>query len=154
MTGPQPPEALPPIPAGPARDALEAIRETLDIPYAATVGDDEIRAKILDQRLGHVVAMLGDILGDDPAPDVPWAVAYLRARLAEPPAEGYKTWDERMAELDAAREEGGASGTGRAAPRTYTHPDVFTLGVREGWAEAETAPAPIGWPARQAAAAI
>lgn len=38
--------------------------------------------------------------------------------------------------------------------RTWTHPDVFTLGVAEGWAEAETDPARIDWPARQAAAAI
>ena len=38
--------------------------------------------------------------------------------------------------------------------RTYTHPDVFTLGVAEGWAEAETDPTRIDWPARQAAAAI
>jgi 8-oxo-dGTP pyrophosphatase MutT (NUDIX family) len=38
--------------------------------------------------------------------------------------------------------------------RAYTHPDVFTLGVAEGWAEAETDPTRIDWPARQAAAAI
>jgi 8-oxo-dGTP pyrophosphatase MutT (NUDIX family) len=38
--------------------------------------------------------------------------------------------------------------------RTYTHPDVLTIGVAEGWAEAETDPARIDWPARQAAAAI
>jgi hypothetical protein len=38
-------------------------------------------------------------------------VAYLRERLAEHPAEGYKTWDERVAELDAAR-SCGAGGTG------------------------------------------
>ena len=38
--------------------------------------------------------------------------------------------------------------------RSYTHPDVFTLGVAEGWAEAETDPTRIDWPARQAAAAI
>jgi ADP-ribose pyrophosphatase YjhB (NUDIX family) len=38
--------------------------------------------------------------------------------------------------------------------RTYTHPDVFTHGVAEGWAEAETDPTRIDWPARQAAAAI
>jgi hypothetical protein len=31
-------------------------------------------------------------------------VAYLRARLAEHPAQGYKTWDERTAELEAARQ--------------------------------------------------
>jgi ADP-ribose pyrophosphatase len=40
------------------------------------------------------------------------------------------------------------------AGRIYTHPDVFTLGVAEGWAEAETDPARIDWPARQARAAI
>ncbi len=38
--------------------------------------------------------------------------------------------------------------------RTYTHADVLTLGVREGWADPETDPARIDWPARQAAAAI
>lgn len=38
--------------------------------------------------------------------------------------------------------------------RTYTHPDVFTLGVAEGWAEAETDPARIDWAERQARAAI
>jgi ADP-ribose diphosphatase len=40
------------------------------------------------------------------------------------------------------------------APRTYTHPDVFSVGVQRGWAEAEADPARIDWPARQAAAAI
>ncbi|HMH92744.1 MAG TPA: NUDIX domain-containing protein [Streptosporangiaceae bacterium] len=39
-------------------------------------------------------------------------------------------------------------------PRTYTHPDVLTIGVLQGWAEAETDPTRIDWPARQAAAAI
>jgi ADP-ribose pyrophosphatase len=38
--------------------------------------------------------------------------------------------------------------------RIYTHPDVFDLGVAEGWAEAETDPTRIDWPARQARAAI
>lgn len=40
------------------------------------------------------------------------------------------------------------------AGRIYTHPDVFTLGVEQGWAEAETDPARIDWPARQSAALI
>jgi hypothetical protein len=97
----------PVIPAGPARDALEAVRDALAIPFAATAGDEEIRAKILDQRLGYAVAMLRGILGDDPTADVPWSVAYLRAQLAKHPAEGYKTWDERMAELEAARAAAG-----------------------------------------------
>jgi hypothetical protein len=98
-----------------ARDALQAVLEALDIPHAATVGDDQKRAKILDERLGHAVCMLQGILGRDVHPDVPWSVAYLRARLAEHPAEGYKTWAERMAELDAAREGTPAPGTGTRA---------------------------------------
>ncbi|NYF40457.1 NUDIX domain-containing protein [Streptosporangium sandarakinum] len=36
----------------------------------------------------------------------------------------------------------------------YTHPDVLTIGVRDGWAEAETDPSRIDWPARQITAAI
>jgi ADP-ribose pyrophosphatase len=38
--------------------------------------------------------------------------------------------------------------------REYTHPDVFTCGVIEGWAEAETDPTRIDWSERQARAAI
>lgn len=38
--------------------------------------------------------------------------------------------------------------------RTYTAPEVFTTGVAEGWAEPETDPTRIDWPARQATAAI
>ncbi|MFC3381562.1 NUDIX domain-containing protein [Couchioplanes azureus] len=38
--------------------------------------------------------------------------------------------------------------------RTYTHPDVFTIGVRDGWADPETDPTRIDWTARQATAAI
>lgn len=38
--------------------------------------------------------------------------------------------------------------------RTYTHPDVLTYGAAEGWADPETDPTLIDWPARQAAAAI
>jgi ADP-ribose pyrophosphatase len=40
------------------------------------------------------------------------------------------------------------------AARPYTHPDVLTLGPAQGWAETETDPARIDWPARQARAAI
>lgn len=38
--------------------------------------------------------------------------------------------------------------------RNYTHPNVFDLGVTEGWAEAETDPTRIDWTERQARAAI
>lgn len=36
----------------------------------------------------------------------------------------------------------------------WTHPDVFTRGIEEGWADPETDPTRIDWPNRQAAAAI
>ena len=90
--------------------ALAVTRDALAIPHAATVGDDEIRAKILDERLGHTVAMLDALferLTDGRDADIPWSVAYLRARLAEHPAEGYKTWGERVAELAAAEAAAG-----------------------------------------------
>lgn len=90
-----------------AQDALAAVLEALDIPHAATVGEDETRTRVLLERAGHTVVMLQSILRDEhPAPDAAWAVSYLRDRLAEHPAEGYKTWAERMAELDAARDGG------------------------------------------------
>jgi 8-oxo-dGTP pyrophosphatase MutT (NUDIX family) len=38
--------------------------------------------------------------------------------------------------------------------RTYTHPAVLGTGVAEGWADPETDPARLDWPARQARAAI
>jgi hypothetical protein len=95
----------PVTPASPERDALAAVLEALDIPYAATHGDEAIRSKILDERTRHAVCMLRGILDDDQAghPDLPWSVAYLRAQLAKHPAQGYKTWDRRLAELGIAR---------------------------------------------------
>ena len=88
--------------AGQLLDALAAVREAFAIPNGATMGDQQTRDAILLERAGHAVVMLADILGEDTTPDVPWSVAYLRARLAEHPAAGYKTWEQHVAELDAA----------------------------------------------------
>jgi virulence-associated protein VagC len=38
--------------------------------------------------------------------------------------------------------------------REFTHPDVLTIGVTEGWADPETDPTRIDWAARQARAII
>ena len=82
--------------------------EALDIPHAATVGDEERRTAILVERAGHAVVMLRAILHEQhPAPDIAWSVAYLRDRLAEHPSVGYKTCEARLAELDAAKDGGG-----------------------------------------------
>ncbi|SRR6266568_3766713 len=90
------------IPPGPARDALAAVLEALDIPNAATAGGQETRAKILEHRTRHAVVMLESVLNPAAPGEVSWSVDYLCARLAEHPAAGYKTWAERVAELDAA----------------------------------------------------
>lgn len=80
-------------------DALAAVREAIDIPHAATVGDDETRTAILLHRIRHLSMFLERALDDKNLLGLPWSVAYLRERLAEHPAEGYKTWDEAVAEL-------------------------------------------------------
>ena len=90
------------IPTGPARDALAAVLEALDIPNAGSVKDQEIRNRILVERAGHAAVFLRGIFGDDPVSDLPWSIGYLNDRLAEHPAVGYQTWAERMAELDSA----------------------------------------------------
>lgn len=85
--------------------ALAAIREAIDIPHAATVGDEETRDRILIERTGHVAVMLQSLLSRDfRRDDWEWSTEYLRERLAELPFEGkYKTWEERVIELEAAR---------------------------------------------------
>ena len=88
-----------------ATDALRAVLEALDIPNAATVGEQRTRDAILVERAGHARLMLATVLGQD-SHDPKWAVGYCRERMAEHPATGYKTWAERMAELDAAKIEG------------------------------------------------
>jgi hypothetical protein len=95
-------------------DALRAVREAIDIPHPATVGDGETYDRILKERVLHVVVMLGNIVPADGRPCaadvIPWSVEYLRARLAEHPASGYRTWAEHVAELQRDRQaEGGAS---------------------------------------------
>ena len=77
-------------------DALALIAEALDIPYAACAGDEAIRAKILDARILDTVIMLRSWLQDRAAgtfgdDHFAWRLGYLRERLAEHPATGYRT---------------------------------------------------------------
>jgi hypothetical protein len=91
-------------------DALRAVLEAVDIPHAATTGDQEQRDSILIDRVGHLAVMLRGLLGEDSWHSWSWSTAYLRERLAEHPAEGYKTWDERVIELEAARKASAVGG--------------------------------------------
>lgn len=91
-------------------DALTAVREALAIPNGATVLDQQLRDAILVERAGHVRVMLDGILGRDATRGIPWSTAYLRDRLAERPAAGYRTWDERVADMGAAKAADTAGG--------------------------------------------
>lgn len=75
------------------RVLLAAVLEALDIPSPATVGDGEVYERILLNRVLDVRVALQGVLqrGDDPG----WSADYLRARLAEKPATGYRAWGER-----------------------------------------------------------
>ncbi|MEV2203709.1 hypothetical protein AB0E11_27635 [Streptomyces fradiae] len=71
---------------------LDAVRDAIAIPYAATIGDDETRARILADRVMHACIALENVLDRDDEPG--WTVEYLRARLAEHPPTGYRHWGE------------------------------------------------------------
>ena len=88
------------------RDVLDVVREAVGIPYSATVGDEKIRTPILMARVLHLAVFLDSVLDRDTPLD--GAVEHLRARLAEQPAEGYKTSHEAMAERAAAETRGPA----------------------------------------------
>jgi len=70
------------------RQLLAVVLEALDIPSPATIGDGEVYDRILLDRVLDARVALGGVLrrGDDPG----WSADYLRARLAEKPATGYR----------------------------------------------------------------
>lgn len=76
----------------PDRVLLAVVLEALDIPSPATVGDTAAHRELLASRALDAVIALRGVLdnGDDPG----WSADYLRARLAEKPATGYRAWSE------------------------------------------------------------
>lgn len=76
-------------PRCPDRALLQAVHEAIAIPYPATVGDSEVHDRILSDRVMDARVALEGVLhrGDDPG----WSADYLRVRLAEKPATGYRT---------------------------------------------------------------
>jgi hypothetical protein len=88
-----------------AMHALRAVLEALDIPHPATVGDGEVRDRILGERVMHTVVflrgLLTDLTDDWAAARAERGLDYFRQKLAEHPAAGYRTWDELVAELHA-----------------------------------------------------
>lgn len=103
------------------RALVDAVLEALAIPYAATVGHEEARAKILNERLRHTLVMLQNLAARDV--DLAWSLEYLRERLAEYPPTGYVTHDqaaERLAAgaswMEAVRLDDSGDGSGDGDP--------------------------------------
>ncbi|WP_406321902.1 hypothetical protein [Streptomyces sp. NBC_01637] len=80
------------------RALLDVVLEAIDLPYPATVGDEETYRKILDQRLGLALVVARAALAE--APDsIGWNADYLRRKLSEHPATGYRS----LADEEASR---------------------------------------------------
>lgn len=82
------------------RAVVDAVREALDIPHAATAGGDETRQEILTERVMHLLVCvtylseryrLAEKVGLPIGSAVPDQLAYLRERLATHPPAGYVT---------------------------------------------------------------
>ncbi|MFJ9536616.1 hypothetical protein ACIRPX_05095 [Streptomyces sp. NPDC101225] len=93
MDHPMPP-AVPGKPTDATRELLAAVLEALDIPAPATIGDQEAHDRILNDRVCHAKIALRSVLEDQAPLGVAWTTQYLRERLAEHPATGYRAWGE------------------------------------------------------------
>ncbi|MFI6468748.1 hypothetical protein ACIBL5_00545 [Streptomyces sp. NPDC050516] len=70
------------------RRLLEAVHEALNIPYPATIGDREVYARILAERVMHArIALEGVLTRGDNAD---WSAGWLLGQLALHPATGYR----------------------------------------------------------------
>lgn len=56
------------------------------------MGDETAYIKVLEQRVMHARAFLRDILREDMPMDLDWEIDYLRGKLADHPATGYRHW--------------------------------------------------------------
>lgn len=73
-------------------DVLNVIVEALAIPDAATVGDAEIRAGILEKRQMIMLCSIKALLDQGPRTGRPdWTCQYIREQLAQNPPDGYRT---------------------------------------------------------------
>ncbi|MEV5940324.1 hypothetical protein [Streptomyces sp. NPDC051994] len=74
------------------RRLLEAVYEALNLPYPATIGDRDVRDRILVERVMHARVALSAVVarGDNPE----WSADWLRDRIAEHPATGYRVFGE------------------------------------------------------------
>lgn len=87
------------------RKLLAAVVEALDLPYAATVGGDEVRSKVVADRLMSVMVVMKAVVAGLPRyTTIAAQVEHLRERVAEHPARGYVTWDTAIARREAGQD--------------------------------------------------
>ncbi|MFF1498686.1 hypothetical protein ACFVZR_02110 [Streptomyces sp. NPDC058316] len=79
---------------GPTLELLQTILDAIDIPAPATVDDTAAYSRVLADRAAHAAVALRDVLAGGAQFGPGWITGYLRDRLAETPATGYRTLDE------------------------------------------------------------
>ena len=91
-----------PVSFSPAvRELLAAVLKAIDIPFPATVSDGERYREVLMERAMHARLTLQRVLevGGRLPLELGFEVGYLRAKLAETPADGYTTWQAAVASV-------------------------------------------------------
>ncbi|MFI0932932.1 hypothetical protein ACH4RG_14435 [Streptomyces sp. NPDC021019] len=73
------------------RALLDAVLDAIDIPYPATIDDDNAYRAVLDRRLSLAVMVARAALAEEPD-SVAWNADYLRRKLAEHPPTGYRAY--------------------------------------------------------------
>jgi hypothetical protein len=77
------------------RELLAAVLEAIDLPHPATVGDEPAHRELLAGRAMHAAVALRTVLAAERDGEPAFSTAYLRERLAEMPADGYRHWGAR-----------------------------------------------------------
>ncbi|MFF9688967.1 hypothetical protein [Streptomyces sp. NPDC014623] len=72
------------------RHLLEAVLEAIDIPHPATIGDQDAHRALLEARASLAVTVARAALAEHPD-GIGWNADYLRRKLIEYPATGYRT---------------------------------------------------------------
>lgn len=87
------------------RELLAVVLEGLDVPYAATVGGEEVRSKVVTDRAMKIAVTLRAVVAGLPRyTTISAQTAYLREALEEHPARGYVTWETAMARREAGQD--------------------------------------------------
>lgn len=79
------------------RALLDSVLEAIDIPFPATGADLDKFYALLDERTRLAVLTARGALAEDPA-DIAWNADYLRRKLTEHPATGYRPYNNEVSQ--------------------------------------------------------